>query len=169
MAPGTVERFESVARRTVDSCRRATPETFAATLEEVVTEPAVGVPLPFEGVSFEGTPVEVDPSIERFETASTGVTPAGMGIADYGTVTVDSRAAGDELVSLYSRRHVAVVAASDVVPDMAAAFDRLESAFESGATGRVLATGPSATADMGTLVEGVHGPESVHVVLLEER
>jgi L-lactate dehydrogenase complex protein LldG len=32
----------------------------------------------------------------------------------------------------------------------------------------VLATGPSATADMGELVLGAHGPESVHVVILDE-
>ena len=33
----------------------------------------------------------------------------------------------------------------------------------------VLATGPSATADMGTLVHGVHGPKDVHVVLVTDR
>ncbi|TKX83368.1 hypothetical protein EXE43_24625, partial [Halorubrum sp. SS5] len=32
----------------------------------------------------------------------------------------------------------------------------------------VFATGPSATADMGGLVHGAHGPKEVHVVLLRE-
>jgi len=32
----------------------------------------------------------------------------------------------------------------------------------------VLATGPSATADMGGLVHGAHGPKEVHVVLLRD-
>lgn len=169
MGTDSIDEFEASVGRTADSCRRATAGTLEEALAEVVTEPAVGVPLPFEGVSLEGTPVTVDPSVDELEAAATGVTPAGMGIANYGTVTVASRAAGDELVGLYPRRHVAVVAASDVVADMTDAFERLEAAFEAGATGRVLATGASATADMGTLVEGVHGPETVHVVLLEDR
>jgi len=33
----------------------------------------------------------------------------------------------------------------------------------------ILATGPSATADMGGLVRGAHGPKEVHVVLLSEK
>jgi L-lactate dehydrogenase complex protein LldG len=32
----------------------------------------------------------------------------------------------------------------------------------------VVATGPSATADMGALVRGAHGPKEVHVVILDE-
>jgi len=32
-----------------------------------------------------------------------------------------------------------------------------------------LATGPSATADMGALVRGAHGPERVHVLLIDDR
>ncbi|MDZ7688479.1 MAG: hypothetical protein U5J64_07135 [Halobacteriales archaeon] len=31
----------------------------------------------------------------------------------------------------------------------------------------VLVSGPSATGDMGTLVQGVHGPESLDIVVLE--
>lgn len=109
----------------------------------------------------------VDPSVEQLQEANTGVTPAGLGIASYGTVTVRSRPEGDELLSLYPRRHVAVVAASDIVPDMPAAFERLDGEFGDGLQSQVLATGPSATADMGSLVQGVHGPETVHVVILE--
>jgi len=33
----------------------------------------------------------------------------------------------------------------------------------------ILATGPSATADMGDLVLGAHGPRAVHALLLEDR
>jgi L-lactate dehydrogenase complex protein LldG len=62
---------------------------------------------------------------------------------------------------------VAVVRATDVVPDMAAGFDRLAGAFAAGATDAVLVTGPSATADMGALVQGVHGPAEMHVVIVD--
>lgn len=169
MPTAIVDEFEEAVGRTADSCQRVGADSLDEALETVVEDPAIGVPLPFEGVSLAGTAVTVDPSVEELAAAETGVTPAGLGVANYGTVTVEAGAAGDELVSLYPRRHVVVVAASDVVPDMTAAFERLAAAFEAGATGRVLATGPSATADMGTLVEGVHGPERVDVVVLEDQ
>jgi L-lactate dehydrogenase complex protein LldG len=137
-------------------------------LAEVVEDPAVGTALPYDDVTVPDS-VDVEPSPSTLESAVTGVTPAALGIADYGTVTVPSGAAGDELVSLYAPRHVAVVAASDVVADMPAAYERLGEDFAAGMDTQVLATGPSATADMGTLVQGVHGPSETHVVVLEDR
>lgn len=169
MPTSTVDEFEESVAGTGASCRRTTAETLPAAVDDVVEDPAVGVELPFEGVSLLETAVTLDPPVEELEAAATGVTPGGLGIANYGTVTVDSRAAGDELLSLYPRHHVAVVAASDVVADMPATFERLAASFDDGATGHVLTTGPSATADMGSLVEGVHGPERVDVVVLEDR
>jgi L-lactate dehydrogenase complex protein LldG len=61
------------------------------------------------------------------------------------------------------------VAASDIEPGVKAAYERLGDAAEAGQDTHVLATGPSATADMGALVEGVHGPHEVHVIVLEDR
>ena len=63
----------------------------------------------------------------------------------------------------------AVLAASDIVPDMEDAFAVLGPIFRNEKTSLVLATGPSATADMGALVKGAHGPKRVHVVILENR
>jgi L-lactate dehydrogenase complex protein LldG len=148
-------------------------------ISAVVESPAVGTPLPFEGLSLPET-VETEFSPSDLDAAQTGVTPARHAIANYGTVTLASDPEGTELASLYAPRHVAVVAASAIVPDMETAYERLngdiaggtESAgglTGTGADTQVLATGPSATADMGTLVEGVHGPHEVHVVLLADR
>jgi L-lactate dehydrogenase complex protein LldG len=97
------------------------------------------------------------------------VTPAGIGIADYGTVTLPSRATPDEVVALYPVTHVAVVAASDLVGDMPAAYESLSEDFAAGTDTQILATGPSTTADMGALVQGVHGPQETTVVVLEDR
>jgi len=72
-------------------------------------------------------------------------------------------------VSLYVDEHVAVVAASDILPDMDATFDRLAEDIRGGTGQAIIATGPSATADMGGLVKGAHGPIDVTVVLLEDR
>ncbi|MFC7044687.1 LUD domain-containing protein [Halobacteriaceae archaeon GCM10025711] len=148
---------------------RTTAAEFGDALREAVEPPAVGVPLPFDGVSLDGTGVDRDPSAPDLAAAVTGVTPASLGIADYGSVVVESSPDGTEPVSLFPDRHVAVVAASDVVPDMPAAVERLGEAFRDGRDNAVVATGPSATADMGELVRGAHGPKHVHVVLLEDR
>lgn len=145
-----------------------TADSFAETLAEAVEAPAIGVSLPFDGVELPDE-VSTDWTPSDLEGAATGVTPAGMGIANYGTVTLQSREEGDELVALYPPRHVAVLAASDLVADMPAAFERLDDDFDGGPSTQILATGPSATADMGTLVEGVHGPKETHVVVLEDR
>ena len=142
---------------------------FSEALADVVEEPAVGVPLPFDGVSLADTSVEVDPTPAALEAATTGVTPVGLGIADYGSILVEHSLAGEEPVSLFVDVHVAVLAESDVVPDMPAAFGRMGESFRAGRDDAIIATGASATADMGALVEGVHGPEEVHVIVLEDR
>jgi L-lactate dehydrogenase complex protein LldG len=49
---------------------------------------------------------------------------------------------------------------------MAAAFEWLGEVLRETRGSAVLATGPSATADMGALVQGAHGPKEVHVVVI---
>ncbi|GAA0516316.1 L-lactate dehydrogenase complex protein LldG [Halorubrum aquaticum] len=147
---------------------RTPAEGFESTLAPLLETPAVGTPLPFEGVSLPDA-VETDPTVRDLEAARTGVTAAGYGIADYGSVVVQGGADGEEPVSLYADEHVAVLAAGDLLPDMDAAFDRLAEDVRSGTGQAVIATGPSATADMGALVKGAHGPIDVTVVLLEDR
>lgn len=159
---------ESLDAHRVDWTRTGAA-TFEDTLTAVVDEPAVGTPLPFDGVTCDGTPVTVDPTPAQLSEARTGVTAVTYAVADYGSVIVESGTEGAEQVSLYPEHHVAVLRESDVLPDMAAAFDRLQDRFDGDTTSAVLATGPSATADMGVLVYGAHGPREVTVVVLEDR
>lgn len=146
-----------------------TAESFTDQLCESIEEPAIGTPLPYEGVSLAETPAETEFSPADLERARTGVTHATLGIGEYGSVSLPSEPAGVELVSLYASRHVVVVAASDVEPGMKSAYERLSEEFADGRDTQVLATGPSATADMGTLIQGVHGPHEVHIIVLEDR
>lgn len=167
MSTDHVAAFETSLEGLTDSVTRVEGASLGDVLAERVVTPAVGVPLPYEGDPLGAASVTTDWDASDLEAARTGVTPAGMGIADYGTVTVRSTEAGDELVALYPGRHVAVVDAADVVPDMTAAFERLGEEFDAGQRTQVLATGPSATADMGGLIQGVHGPNEIHVVVVE--
>ncbi len=148
---------------------RTTAAAFADALAEAIEPPAVGTQLPFDGVSLDGTDVVTDPTPAQLEAATTGVTPVGGAIAEHGTVLVESRPEGDELVGLYPERHVAVLRESDLVPDTRTAMRELGDAFATEPGSTVLATGVSATADMGETVEGVHGPKEVHVVVLTDR
>jgi L-lactate dehydrogenase complex protein LldG len=156
---------EALADLGVD-CTRTTVDDFAATLDDVVRDPAVGVPLPFD-VEYPDS-VTVDPTPAALERAETGVTPATFGVANYGSVLLPSTADGAEAVSLYPKLHVPVVRASDVLPDLPEAMDRFGDMARADDASTIVATGPSATADMGELVLGAHGPEAVHVVMLDE-
>ncbi|HWC16641.1 MAG TPA: LUD domain-containing protein [Terriglobales bacterium] len=96
-----------------------------------------------------------------------GVTDVFAGVARTGSVcvTVDHEYAG--AISLLSRLHVAVISPETIVERPADLFrpDRLGG---KGLTRNfVFITGPSATADMGPLVRGVHGPHKLHVIVLE--
>ena len=162
----TLSTFEGALDDLGVGYTRATTEAFATALDGIVRDPAVGVPLPFD-VDYPES-VTVDPTAADLERAETGITPASLGIANYGSVLLPSTADGAEPVSLYPELHVPVVRASDVVPDLPEAMDRFGEAAGERAESTIVATGPSATADMGKLVLGAHGPEAVHVVMLDE-
>lgn len=142
---------------------------FRATLEERITGPAVGSPLPFEGVSLDDSPVVLDPTPTELEAATFGVTPAELALADYGSVVIRSDGQGAEAVSLFPETHIAVVAQSRIEPDARTAFERLDETARNDRSSAVIETGPSATADMGGLVYGAHGPTDVHVIVLSDR
>ena len=143
-------------------------------VDEAAGDPAVGVALaeegddPNDGAVALPDRVATDPTTAELRAAHTGVTDASLGVAEYGSVAVEADAAGTEPVSLFVDRHVVVVRESDLVPDMPDAFDWLGPKARDESVDVVFATGPSATADMGGLVHGAHGPKEVHVVLLRE-
>lgn len=147
---------------------RTPSEGFEAAVAEAIVPPAVGAPLPFELVSLDGTDVVIRPTPTQLTEAATGVTAAGLGIAEYGTVMIQSRPGGDEPVSLYPQRHVVVLRRSDLVAGVPEAIEWLGDEFTDDRDNVIFATGASATADMGELVTGVHGPGEVHVILIED-
>jgi len=152
------------------------PENECAELiDEAAGDPAVGVALAGgETDGSDGPPVALpdrvatDPTTAELRAAHTGVTDAELGVAAYGSVAIEADAAGTEPVSLFVDRHVVVLREADLVPDMPDAFEWLGPKARDESSDVVFATGPSATADMGGLVHGAHGPKEVHVVLLRE-
>lgn len=168
MASDQIAVFEQSIQSHDATAVRTTANDFEQTISSAIAPPAVGAKLPFEELSLPSN-VTTNPSPEQIHEARTGVTPAGLGIAEYGTVAIQSRMAGDEPISLYPEQHIAVVQASDIVPDIGDAVEWFETEIEAGNSSAVFATGPSSTGDMGALVRGVHGPKTVHVVVVTDK
>jgi L-lactate dehydrogenase complex protein LldG len=158
-------QFASVAETYGVSTQRVTPQGLTAAIDSVIDPPAVGTQLPFEGVSFPES-VTVDPTVAQLREATTGVTPAAGAVASYGTLLLRTDEFGSEPVSLFNDLHVAILDEDDILPDMTAAFEWLGGELRETPDSAVLATGPSATADMGALVQGAHGPKDVEVLVV---
>lgn len=142
---------------------------FTSSLQEAVEKPAVGVALNIEDVSLADTDVALNPTRSELDSAATGVTPVTFGVAERGSVLIPSTREGTEQISLFVDHHVAVLRRNDLVSDMTELFEALGPAIRENRSSQIIATGPSATADMGDLVYGAHGPQSVHVICLTDR
>lgn len=168
MGAAIVQEFrKSVAQRGAESTVVSPAEAEDA-IRDAIEQPAVAAPSPFDDLPFDGLPVTVGPSAPELQRATTGLSGSRLGISSLGMVSVESQPGGDELVSLYPERHVVVVCERDLEPGLSSAFAQIESAFEAGRDSMVFATGPSATGDMGAIVQGVHGPGTVHVVVTDD-
>jgi len=168
MPPNLLEPFEAALDGLGVSHERTPAEDLPEAVTTAVKEPAVAAELPWDDLSLDAAPVDRAPTPTALQSAETGVTAAGVGIADAGSIIIQSRPGGDEPVSLYPPLHVAILRASDLVASVRDAMTWLADEFEAGRQSAVLTTGPSATADMGELVTGVHGPGTVHVVTVTD-
>ena len=109
----------------------------------------------------------------RLSETGMGITGADYAVSETGSVIVLPRRGLSRLVSVVPPVHIAIVRPQDVIGTLDDLFTvrRLEYHRNGGEMGSYLnfITGPSRTADIEqTIVEGVHGPREVHLVLLEK-
>jgi L-lactate dehydrogenase complex protein LldG len=107
-----------------------------------------------------------DATSEQMVSSTAGVTEAFAGVASTGSVCINVSYERTGMVSLLAPLQIAVVAAETIVPQPRDLFrpDVLDGRGLS--RDFVFVTGPSATADMGPLVRGVHGPHKLHIIVL---
>ena len=106
------------------------------------------------------------------QIASTDCTLSGcaIAIAETGTLVLDGgEAQGRRVLTLLPDYHLCVVFQRQVMETVPEAMEALETNIKSGTTPITFISGPSATSDIELIrVEGVHGPRTLDVILVED-
>ena len=109
--------------------------------------------------------VAVTPSAADVFSFDIGISGAQAGIAETGTLLLDSSRERHRLVSLVPPVHIAILDASQIVATLGEALSLMRR-DEQVSPIVTLVTGPSRTADIElTLAIGVHGPQELYVLI----
>ena len=171
---GLIQQFETSARRSAATTERISRSASAiaeAVFGQVPLSARLAISDPLDLAPDLFTDCWRHPGVIRERTRSAlsttdaGLTEGFAAVARSGSICVRADRGFIGYVSLLPRLHIAVVDSSCIVERPRDLFSGrlavhgLEHNF-------VYITGPSATADMGPLVRGVHGPHRLHVLLL---
>ena len=143
---------------------RCTSRQLRGRLRSALPDGARVVVPPDLDVEVPGAVPDDDLSAADLDDLDAVVTRCRVGIAETGTIVLDhGPGQGRRAISLVPDRHVCVVDASQVVPDVPDAIAMLDASRP-----LTWVSGPSATSDIELdRVEGVHGPRTLHVVIIE--
>jgi L-lactate dehydrogenase complex protein LldG len=99
----------------------------------------------------------------------TALTPAQWGIAETGTLVLNSRSEDLRIATMLSETHVAVLKESRIRADAMTLKDALDEQMKASPSYLAFITGPSRTADIErVLTIGVHGPQELHILIMED-
>ena len=116
-----------------------------------------------------GVSLVTDNLREHAASLHTALTLADWGIADTGSLVLDSSSEDLRLATMLAEIHVAVLPLSRLKADAFALEDELNRLMATPPRYLAFITGPSRTADIErVLTIGVHGPGELHVLLLKD-
>ena len=95
-----------------------------------------------------------------------GITGAVAGLAETGSIVLDSGPGKPRMASLIPETHIALLATDSLYSSLATWIDDHPAALGTAANWTIV-TGPSRTADIEMVItHGVHGPRNLHVLLV---
>ncbi len=155
-----VSRFMASAKGAASAVQIVETGGVEAAVRERFPE-AVSIAATVPAWSFDRMDVRTD--VHTMAQLDVLVCPGELGVAENGAVWLGESAMGPRAAPFLTQHLVLVLKKSAIVPDMHAAYDRLDVAREGYG---VFVAGPSKTADIEqALVIGAHGPRSLTVLL----
>ncbi len=160
MHPARVGDDQAAAAMVIDIVLGAGGDTAILPEDDVPARALIADGLKAKGVRL----LDVNDRDAAFD-ADFGITGVSCAIAETGSLGVDSGGARRRLASLAVPNHIAIVRSGQIVADLLD-FAACISPGDMPAN-RTLISAPSKTADIEMiLVEGVHGPKVVHVIVI---
>lgn len=111
--------------------------------------------------------VIINPEKNLISQIKIGITDAFCAVAATGSVCVSTTNSLSSIISMLVYKHIVVVDSKTIVHRPRDIFSNEYLNCEKLKHNFSIITGPSATADMGPLVRGVHGPGKLHIIILE--
>jgi L-lactate dehydrogenase complex protein LldG len=107
------------------------------------------------------------PDAHQLSSAEFGITDAFAGVARTGSVCISVDSGISNYVSLLPETHIVILESKNIVERPQDIFEQFIQEKSKTERGWIFISGPSATADMGELVRGAHGPAGLHIILLD--
>lgn len=128
-------------------------ETFRSELKTAIPDATIIK----KGLSFHSTGLPIS------------ITRAEFGIAETGTLVINSKDIDRRLATMISDIHVCLISESDIVESLDDIVDELNDVLSQSSEYLAFVTGASRTADIErVLVVGVHGPLELHILIRED-
>ena len=108
-----------------------------------------------------------NPTNEQLANAKYGITDTFAAVASTGSVCVTITNSMAGTFSLFTNQHIAIVDSKKIVQRPRDVFQVEPFKSITSNTDFLFISGSSATADMGPLVRGVHGPAKLYVIIIE--
>lgn len=110
--------------------------------------------------------VITNPTDAELASSHVGITDSFADVARTGSVRVSITRKLSGAISVFLPLHVCILEAEKIVARPMDVFTSPHLGSKALSRDFVFVTGPSATADMGPLVRGVHGPRRLHIIIL---